>query len=183
MVKFFTKHIGDIEGKLEFENLFGSKRYSVEVKGFSEFPQISTLPKNLYFVTKNRRPAALPDSLLSKVYVLSENVFDFGPLLIGKNPENRHKPELVSVNSAKFRISNHGKYPANIAFALMSQVMENNPEYVKNIYFFEPEKMEIGVNDIPKELRVWCIPSEAKKYRDDVIVMIQNNPTPVIIPL
>jgi len=43
--------------------------------------------------------------------VVSENVFDFGPLLIRKDPEKRHTDETVKkVNSSVFQISNNGKY-------------------------------------------------------------------------
>jgi len=38
---------------------------------------------------KKTRPPTLPESLLQKTFVVSENVFDFGPLLIKKDPEHR----------------------------------------------------------------------------------------------
>lgn len=59
----------------------------------------------------------------------NENVFDFGPLLISKNPDKRNEPEIRKVNSYTFRITNSGKFDDNIQFALMSSIMENNPEY------------------------------------------------------
>jgi hydrocephalus-inducing protein len=34
---------------------------------------------------KKKRPTTLPECYLSKMFVQSENVFDFGPLLIGKS--------------------------------------------------------------------------------------------------
>jgi len=43
--------------------------------------------------------------------------------------------------------------------------------------------MEIPQDDVPRELRVWAIPDEARRFRDDVIVMIQNNPTPLVLPV
>jgi hypothetical protein len=52
---------------------------------------------------KKSRPTALPESLLSKTFVVSENVFDFGPLLIRKDPEKRNTDEkLRQVNSCVF---------------------------------------------------------------------------------
>lgn len=60
---------------------------------------------------KKSRPPQAPESYLSKCFVVSENVFDFGPLLIGKDPEKRHSDELVKkVNSSVFQITNNGKY-------------------------------------------------------------------------
>lgn len=43
--------------------------------------------------------------------------------------------------------------------------------------------MEIPRNDVPKEIRVWAIPDEDKKFKDDLIIMIKDNPIPVIIPM
>lgn len=52
---------------------------------------------------KKSRPALAPDSYLQKCFVVSENVFDFGPLLIGKDAEKRHNDEAVKkVNSSVF---------------------------------------------------------------------------------
>ena len=50
---------------------------------------------------KKSRPPQAPDSYLQKTFVVSENLFDFGPLLIGKDPEKRHTDETVKkVNSS-----------------------------------------------------------------------------------
>lgn len=39
---------------------------------------------------------------MSKTFVVSENTFDFGPLLIGKDPEQRESDEVKKVNSTFF---------------------------------------------------------------------------------
>lgn len=52
---------------------------------------------------KKSRPSQAPESYLSKCYVVSESLFDFGPLLIGKDPEKRNSDETVKkVNSSVF---------------------------------------------------------------------------------
>ena len=40
----------------------------------------------------------------------------------------------------------------------------------------------IKQNEVP-EVRVWAIPDEARKFKDDLIIMIKDNPTPVILPM
>jgi len=125
----------------------------------------------------------VPESYLSKVFVSSENVFDFGPLLIGKNPQQRSSPEMTKMNMTTFRVSNQGKYNCKVSFALMSQIMENSSDYKQGVFFFEPEEMEIPMNDLPLEVKVWAIPDELRKFRDDLIIMIKDNPTPVVLPL
>ena len=65
----------------------------------------------------------------------------------------------------------------------MSSVIENDPSYKKGVFQIEPEKLNIAKNDIPQEVRIWAIPDEAMKFKDDLIVMIKDNPTPVILPM
>lgn len=85
---------------------------------------------------------------MSKVFVASENTFEFGPLLIGKNPERRTEPDVRKVNSTTFRISNNGKYDAKLEFALVSSIKENDAEYKKGIFWIEPETMTIAPSDV-----------------------------------
>jgi hypothetical protein len=72
VIRFFSKTTGNYEGKLNFENFFGLRRYSVELKGISDVPLVSSLPKNLYWSIKKSRPLNPPESYLSKVFVTSE---------------------------------------------------------------------------------------------------------------
>jgi hydrocephalus-inducing protein len=106
VVRFFTKNIGNFDAALEFESFFSLKKYSVSLQGVADFPSVSQLPKNLYWSVKKARPAAAPESYLSKVFVTQEGVFDFGPLLVGKNPDRRGDAEVRKVNSVTFRVSN-----------------------------------------------------------------------------
>lgn len=88
-----------------------------------------------------------PDSYYQRTYVQSENQFDFGPLLIGKNPAN--KSNYNQTNSSLFRISNLGKFDCHVEFALMSSVVQDDPEYQKGIFMFEPSELDIKVNEVP----------------------------------
>jgi len=58
----------------------------------------------------------------------------------------------------------------------MSTALSNNNEYKKNIFFFEPEQVSLKVNDLPTEIRVWAIPDAPETFRDDLIIMIKDNP-------
>jgi hydrocephalus-inducing protein len=126
VVRFFTKTIGSFEGHLDFENFFSLTNYSLDTVGNADFPTISTLPKNIYWNVKKSRPKDPPDCYLSKAFVQTENLFDFGPLLIGKQVANRNTNEMKKINSTTFRISNQGKFKANLSFALLSQVTDNH---------------------------------------------------------
>jgi hydrocephalus-inducing protein len=43
--------------------------------------------------------------------------------------------------------------------------------------------MEIESPEQAKEIRVWAIPDEAREFKDELIVMIKDNPVPLVIPL
>lgn len=89
-VKFFTKLQGTFESLLTFENTFNLKKTQVPVLAKTEFPTLSNVPKTLFWGLKKSRPTTSPECYLSKVFVLQENCFDFGPLLIGKNVEKKN---------------------------------------------------------------------------------------------
>lgn len=75
---------------------------------------MSNVPKTLFWNLKKTRPTTCPENYLSKVFVLAENCFDFGPLLIGKNVEKKNEKEIIAVNSTTFKLVNIGHYPAEI---------------------------------------------------------------------
>lgn len=56
----------------------------------------------------------MPDCYLSKAFVLSENMFDFGPLLIGKNAEKKNEKDIIATNSTVFKLYNNGNYTADL---------------------------------------------------------------------
>lgn len=82
--------------------------------GKTEFPSISNQPKQLFNNVKKLRPTTVPECYLSKTYVLNENIFDFGPLLIGKNAEKKNEKDILSINSSVFKLFNNGNYPADL---------------------------------------------------------------------
>lgn len=84
------------------------------ISGKTEFPSISNAPKSIFYNVKKTRPTTVPDCYLSKSFVQSEGVFDFGPLLIGKNAEKKNEKEILSVNSSVFKLENNGQYPARL---------------------------------------------------------------------
>ncbi len=65
----------------------------------------------------------MPDCYLSKVYVQTEEVFDFGPLLIGKSVDKKNEKEMVNVNSTVFKLVNSGPFTAEVEFVFLSSIM------------------------------------------------------------
>lgn len=93
------------------------------VESRSDFPNIVTTPKSLFPSIKRLRATTAPECYLSKKFVVSENTFDFGPLLIGKSMANRHDSAVVAMNSETFRIVNTGKFDCELEFAFASDVI------------------------------------------------------------
>ena len=178
MVKFYSKTQGNFESNITFENSFNLKKLTVPIKGKTDFAKI-IFGNNI----KKKRPTTLPECYLSKSFVQSENVFDFGPLLIGKSVDKKNEKEMMSVNSTVFKFLNNGPFTAEVEFAFLSSIIEGKPEYNKNVFSLSAERMSIEPGNTPSELRVWGIPIEAREYKDELIVMVKNNPNPLVLPL
>ena len=177
-VKFFTETPGNYESTFEFECLFATKGFKVPCNALCDFPSINSKAVNVFMQRKKFRPTNPPDCYISKHYVMTEKVFDFGPLLIGKDPSRKSESSYTHVNSSVFRITNNGKFTAEIDFTLASTVFEG-PAYKKGLFLFEPEKLSLAV-DQTEDLRVWAFPDSPQLYKDQVICMIKNNPIPVL---
>lgn len=113
-VKFFSKTPGNFESSFTFENSFNLRKINVPVSGKTDFPSVSSVPKNIFHNVKRTRPPTVPECYLSKAFVLSENLFDFGPLLIGKNAEKKNEKDILATNSSVFKLLNNGNYHADL---------------------------------------------------------------------
>jgi hydrocephalus-inducing protein len=89
----------------------------------------------------------------------------------------------LATNSTVFKLTNNGNYPAELEFAFLSAIIDNDPAYRKNVFSISIDKITIEESEQVKEIRVWAIPDEAKECKDELIIMIKNNPIPVVIPL
>jgi hydrocephalus-inducing protein len=139
------------------------KKLTVPIKGKTEFPSLSSQPKVIFGNNiKKKRPTTVPECYLSKSFIQSENVFDFGPLLIGKSVDKKNEKEMMSVNSTVFKFLNSGPFTTEVEFAFLSSIIEGKPEYNKNVFSLSAERVSIEPGNTPSELRVWGIPIEAR---------------------
>lgn len=114
---------------------------------------------------------------------MNEAQFDFGPLLIKKNPETRTEEKVKDVNGTFFTISNNGKYKLHAAFTLRSTLPpEEGGPTEKSPFIIEPQEAILDVDET-LNLNVFAFPDEAKNFKDEVIVLIKDNPNPVILPI
>lgn len=86
------------------------------------------------------------------------------------------------MNSSVFRITNAGKYKCFIEFDLSSTIHADNPEYKKDVFLIEPNNFTLDMDETG-EIRIWALPDQDQKFKDDLICMVKDNPTPMIIPM
>ena len=79
---------------------------------------------------------------------MSENVFDFGPLLIGKDAEKRHDEAIRRMNGTFFQITNNGKYELEASFVLRSTLpAEEGGPTEKSPFLIEPAEAKLKVDE------------------------------------
>jgi hypothetical protein len=195
-VKFFSQRVGAFSQVLKFEIVGSARPFELALQAGCEFPTINSGFRNVFMTNKKSRPASMPESLLSKTYVVSENCFDFGPLLVRKDAEKRtawddkeftpDQQKLRKVNSSVLQITNNGKYKAAVAFTLGSTLPgEEGGAGEKSPFILDPENMELDVDET-QELRVWAFPDQAvsnsqgKLFKDEIVCLLQDNPNPTI---
>ena len=190
-IKLFAKSPGNYEADFDFETYYSTKGYKIKCLGICDFPDINSNPINVFMQRKKVRPPQPPESYISKHFITQENVFDFGPLLIGKDPTKKDTNAYIYVNSSVFRMTNNGKYDAELEFSFGSSVIEGpvpkgaGPEgslRKKGIFLLEHEKLTLKM-DQTEDLRVWAFPDTPNIYRDQLICMVKDNPVPIIFDL
>jgi hypothetical protein len=92
-VKFFSKRVGAFSQTLKFEIVGSLRTFDLSLNSICEFPIINHGYRNVFMNNKKTRPPTMPESLLSKTFVVSESTFEFGPLLIKKDPELRNSED------------------------------------------------------------------------------------------
>ena len=144
---------------MQFEIVGSYRPFNLNLNAICEFPTINSNYRNVFMAYKKSRPSIAPDSYLSKTFVVSEDVFDFGPLLIGKDPEKRNVDENIKkVNSYVFNITNNGKYDLSATFTLKSTLsVEEGGNGEKSPFILEPDRMDLKIDET-KPLLVYAFP-------------------------
>jgi hydrocephalus-inducing protein len=147
-------------------------------------PTINTNYKNVFMNHKRVRPPTVPESYLDKTYVVAEGVFDFGPLLIGKDGAKRDEDtSMKAINSSEIRVTNNGQFDVEASFVLKSSLpLEEGGPGEPGPFILEPETMTLK-KDETQNLTVWSFPTEAKQYRDEIVCLLKDNPNPSIFPV
>lgn len=82
-IRFTSDECGQFDQTLNFEIVGTRRRYQLHCRGVCMFPSISREPRIVFNNRKKARES--PKEIIQKKYVLADDMFDFGPLLIGNN--------------------------------------------------------------------------------------------------
>lgn len=83
-LRFTSDECGQFDQTLNFEIVGTRRRYQLHCRGVCTFPTISREPR---IVFPSRKKARETNEIVQKKYILAEDLFEFGPLLVGNNKE------------------------------------------------------------------------------------------------
>eukprot|EP01105_Mastigella_eilhardi_P014617 TRINITY_DN3328_c0_g1_i10.p1 TRINITY_DN3328_c0_g1~~TRINITY_DN3328_c0_g1_i10.p1 ORF type:complete len:4822 (+),score=1153.45 TRINITY_DN3328_c0_g1_i10:606-14468(+) len=164
----FSGEHGTVETVLSFAVVGTSKRVLLPCTGVCDVPYINEDPQQLFY-SRARSPRGAT-TIVHNQYILKENVFEFGPLLIGKS--RKEVLESDKSNAAKFKISNPSLFEISVNFCLKSTYSD--------VFFLDPPTMTLPKNEC-KDLTVWAIPSAVGTFEDMIVALVKDNPQPVAV--
>jgi len=92
-ISFASPSVGTFPGSLGFEIVGVPNEFEMNVESRVDVPSIVTEPRNVFMNrVKSSKHAAAAGITLKRVWIPNEGVFDFGPLLMGKDPNFRYAP-------------------------------------------------------------------------------------------
>lgn len=115
-LSFMSEHLGQFDQTLNFEIVGTRRRYQLFCRGICSFPGISREPRVVF---PNRKKYKKPDEIVHKKFILTNETFEFGPLLAGKNRE-RYREGRYPENMEKICICNSSPMHAEVSFAYLN---------------------------------------------------------------
>ncbi|XP_049339422.1 hydrocephalus-inducing protein homolog isoform X2 [Astyanax mexicanus] len=158
---------GSFEQTLSFE-VMGTKRcYQLCLRGICDYPSISKDHKTVFAHCKK---VLQPEDGLQKTYIVRSGLYDFGPVLCGKN-RDRYK-EKYPENTERLVIHNNSPLEAEVNFLFQHDTKATT-------FFLDPPSMVLKPKE-KKELTVLAYPTSPGLIEDSVVCCIKENPEPVI---
>jgi hydrocephalus-inducing protein len=175
LVRMKAEDTGKCEALLSFEVSGGGaamrgREFFLPVRGMCAYPQISQSYQSIYYRKIKTRAEG---QIVSKQYIVSKNVFEFGPLLVGKSKEDymTKYPE----NQEKFRITNNGLFDLHIDFCFKD-------DQEGKVFVVDPEFLDLPMDET-QDITVYAFTEEEGDFSDKLICNIKNNPEPFEINL
>ena len=175
VVKFKASDTGRFESMLAFEVMGGGvvmrgREFNLPCRGTCAYPQMSQNYQSIYY---RKIKAKAEGQIVSKQYIVNKNMYEFGPLLVGRDKEDYKEKYLESKDT--FRITNSGLFDMHVDFNFL------NDEEGK-VFVVEPEELDLPVDETA-DVTVYAFPEEEGEFSDKLICNILNNPEPVEISM
>eukprot|EP01038_Epipyxis_sp_PR26KG_P004323 gene4323-6124_t len=185
-VKFKSTAEGKFESSLEFEVVETHQKYNLFCSGICELPKINNDTRNI-FMKRVKAISHNPNAVLpQRKYIINDNLYSFGPLLLFKKPEWKKEDSaglndqdlenrklLESTNMDTIRISNNGRYACDVELGL-----ENADEESNDVFSIEPKKLALEEGE-SKDIKIYALPRAVKEYKNNLIISVVNNPHPL----
>jgi len=146
------------------------REFNLPCRGTCAYPQISQNYQSIYY---RKIKSKAEGQIVSKQYIVNKNLYEFGPLLVGRSKEDYKDKYMESKD--KFRITNSGLFDMHVDFNFL------NDEDGK-VFVVEPEHLDLPVDETA-DVTVYAFPEEEGEFIDKLICNITNNPEPVEISM
>jgi hydrocephalus-inducing protein len=185
-VRFSAEAEGKFDSVMMFEIMGSKQEVSLFCSGRAELPKVNGDSRIVFMKRiKNMTPNA---PLPSKKYVIQDNLYSFGPLLLFKKSEWRAEvppdasPDLLTqYNSVKttnceiFRLTNIGNYKCQVDLGLID--IDSPP-----IFFFDPPVFTLDEGET-KEVKVWAFPTSSSTFKNTLVCCVSDNPEPLLFDM
>ena len=197
-VKFWSSSLIETSDLFTFDSYEGifngfHKGFPLRVRGQTSYPVVDQSPHVIFRKIRDTRNLRI----VKNCFILSENVFEFGPLFV--RHEDPTKNKTTSRNSTIFTFKNKTTFSVEMNFAFLKPQISNDPPPTKGnkknnedalandlknkeVFSLEHNKLLIEPGET-RELKVLAIPEKEEIYRNSLICCIKENPQPMIIPL
>ncbi|XP_016051807.1 PREDICTED: hydrocephalus-inducing protein homolog [Miniopterus natalensis] len=170
-VQFSASDVGNYDQTFNFEILGTCRQYQLYCRGVCAYPYICQDPKVVF---PQRKTDMKTDEIVFKKYIVSMEMFYFGPLLCGKS-RDKYKSSLFPGNMETLTILNNSPMVVEVFFCFQNDVKANT-------YFLEPMNMILKPNE-KQILNVWAYPTAVGVFEDSIVCCIKENPEPAIFKI
>ncbi|KAI6660485.1 hypothetical protein LOD99_14069 [Oopsacas minuta] len=170
-IQFMSNEVGNYDETLHFEVMGTSRRYQLYCRGLCAVPGICTDPKVMFPACK---PSRKIGEIIKKRFVLSQDLYDFGPLSYFRSRERRFQSKHPE-NMEDLTILNDSPLQANVTFKFKD---DNNA----TTFLLEPPNLLLNPGEKGK-LSIWAYPKHPHEFNDTLMCFIENNPKPVVFKI
>lgn len=171
-VRFISPKIGLYETALKFGVTGWNTKYELACKALCAVPEISTFNKQVFPYRVKSRPQS--GDFVHGRYVVSEKVFDFGPLLIRPSYDDNFMDDTKrsSAYRTEFQMANTGQFIEPTEVTLMLE-----DERTSNAFMIPTPRITLH-RDMSETVVLWAFPNQIGRISNTVICMVKDNPTP-----